>query len=725
MLELNRANIRFLLNIVLPALVVLVGTVAIVIISLKEMASAVDRTEIAATQRAADAAIQATARRMSGTHRDYARWDDAARKLYGKIDPDFVKDNYVSSTEDPVFFDTAYLVDRAGNRLFAYRHGGPVNLSVTDAFGPDMPRMIAGLPTDDSAYAVHSGYVRGAWGLMVAAVGPVTSFTRQAGKPRDARYLIVAKSFDDEAVRVLASDYLIDGLRLVQGSAPAAGGTTLRGPFGTELAGVAWDVREPGNAAFGAVTPSTVAMLGILSVTVFLLVALAAHGIVRVQKGEAQARHAAMHDSLSGLPNRDALVQSLTASIAALDRDGAELGILYLDLDGFKQVNDTYGHEAGDQLLRKVAAGFELLTGDRLLVRLGGDEFAVVIVGRRVLDAATELAEHLLRFFAKPLDIGGRIVSIGTSVGIAFVTGSDVTAEEAIRRADVAMYQAKQLGRNRICVFDDSLDALRIKRMAIAADLRRALARDELALAYQPIFDAHGGHVAGVEALLRWPRNDDSKQIPPAEFIPIAEETGLIDELGQWTLRRACEDARAWPGLKVAVNVSPAQFQSPNFATAVAAVLAEVGLPAARLEIEVTETYFIARPEQARKAIDAVRALGVLVALDDFGTGYSSIGYLRSFSFDKLKLDRSLIVGIDRDSRVQQLTQATIGLARALNLSVTAEGVETEEEATMLRLVGCDQLQGFFFGRLSPAAEITALLGTDARLTQPQLALTA
>jgi diguanylate cyclase (GGDEF)-like protein len=688
------------------------------------MAGAVDRTELAATQRAADAALQATARRMAGTHRDYARWDDASRKLYGKIDPDFVKDNYIDATEDPVFFDTAFLVDRAGNRLFGYHHGGPVDLSVTDAFGPDMLRMIAGLPTDDSAYAVRSGYVRGAWGLMVVAAGPVTSFDREPGQPRDARYLIVAKAFDDDAVGALASDYLIDGLRLVQGSAPAAR-TTLRGPFGSELASLTWNVSEPGSVAFDRVTPGAVAMLGILAATVLFLVALAAQGVVRVRRGEAQARHAAMHDSLSGLPNRAALVQSLTGSIAALGRGGAELGILYLDLDGFKQVNDTYGHEVGDQLLRKVAAGFELLTGDRLLVRLGGDEFAVTILDHRAIDVATELAEHLLRFFAKPLDIGGRIVSIGTSVGIAVVARSDVTAEEALRRAEVAMYQAKQLGRNRICVFDDSLDALRIKRMAIAADLRRALARDELALAYQPVFDAHGGHVSGVEALLRWPRTDDRKPIPPAEFIPIAEETGLIDELGQWTLRRACEDARAWPGVKVAVNVSPAQFQSPNFAAAVAAILAAVGLPPARLEIEVTETYFIAHPEQARKAIDAIRALGVLVALDDFGTGYSSIGYLRSFAFDKLKLDRSLIVGIDRDSRVQQLTRATIGLAAALDLSVTAEGVETEEEASMLRLVGCDELQGFFFGRPAPAAEITALLGTDARLTEPPLALSA
>jgi diguanylate cyclase (GGDEF)-like protein len=568
---------------------------------------------------------------------------------------------------------------------------------------------------------VRTGFVKGNWGIMVVAAGPVTPFTRQAGKSRDARYLILAKVFDDDAVSALASDYLIGGLRLVPDAVAQAARTPLRGPFGTDIATIAWDVRQPGSQAIGRVTPATGAMLVLLAATVFLLIALSAHGLARVKKGEAMARHAATHDALSGLPNRSALIASLRQSIAGIDGGGG-IAILYLDLDGFKQVNDAYGHEIGDQLLRKVAAGFKMLTGDRLLVRLGGDEFAVVVDDDQSLAVATDLAEQLIRFFAKPFDIGGRVISIGTSVGIVVIKSADLSADEALRRADVAMYQAKQQGRNRVCVFDDSLDAIRLKRMAIAADLRRALAAEELTLAYQPVFDAKGGHISGVEALLRWSRSDDGKPISPAEFIPIAEETGLIDELGQWTLRRACQDARAWPGVKVAVNVSPAQFQSPNFAGVVSAILADTGLPAGRLEIEVTETYFIAQPDQARRTIDAVRALGVTIALDDFGTGYSSIGYLRSFSFDKLKLDRSLIVRIDRDARVQQLVQATIGLANALNLSVTAEGVETEEEAMMLRLAGCHELQGFFFGRPAPAAEFTALLSVDARLAGPALA---
>ncbi len=233
---------------------------------------------------------------------------------------------------------------------------------------------------------------------------------------------------------------------------------------------------------------------------------------------------------------------------------------------------------------------------------------------------------------------------------------------------------------------------------------------------YQPIYSARDGFITSVEALVRWPRGEDHEPISPAEFIPIAEETGLIDELGAWTMRRACEDARAWPGLKVAVNVSPAQFRNPHFAESVDAILKETAFPAECLGIEITETYLITHPTQASAAIDAVRARGVTVALDDFGVGYSSIGYLRSFAFDTLKLDRSLIANIDRDPHAQRLVQATVALAAALNLDVTAEGVETEEEATLLRLAGCDSFQGFFFGRPVPAAEITAVLSVNARL---------
>jgi diguanylate cyclase (GGDEF)-like protein len=721
----SRPSIPFVLSIAVPAAAVFTIAVATLFTSLREIASEVNHTESSLTHRTTEAAVEATLRRMANTHHDYAVWDDAARKLYGTPDRQFVEENLAASTRNPVFFDTAYLVDRKGGVIIAYRNGTSVAMPTEKAFGPSIKGILAALPSDGLHYAVSTSVVEGAWGPEIIAAGPVVPLTAKAvPEKRAARYLVIARALDEAAIARIAGDYLIDGLRLAPAGTAAAGTSlALRDSTGKVVADLAWSARLPGSEALARLTPEVIATLGLLAATMLMLIVIAARGYARMQRGEAQARHAAFHDSLSGLPNRSALVEHLRHLFEDVRRGHATVAVLYLDLDGFKEVNDTFGHDVGDHLLRKVATGFGMITGDHLLVRLGGDEFAVVIDHPDASEVAADLGERLVRFFAKPFDVDGRVIGVSVSVGIALVERDNVSVDEALRRADVAMYQAKQQGRNRVCVFDDSLDAQRMKRIAIAADLRRALADGELTMYYQPVYDAHTDTISGVEALVRWPRSDDGPPVSPAEFIPIAEETGLIDELGVWTLRRACRDARAWPGIKVSVNVSPAQLQNPGFAETVAVVLEQVDFPGSRLEIEVTETYFLSHPEQASRAIDALRKLGVGTVLDDFGTGYSSIGYLRSFAFDKLKLDRSMIANIDRDPHAQRLVHATVALADALQLSVTAEGVETEEEAALLRIAGCAAFQGFFFGRPAPAGEITALLGADARLDRPRLRL--
>ncbi|MEX0851899.1 MAG: EAL domain-containing protein [Bauldia sp.] len=715
----KRPTIHLSLIVALPAALILAGAFGTVLLSLSEMAGTVNRIEQTLTKRSAEAAVNAVVARMAETHGDYAEWDDAARKLYGVIDQRFVDENFVSSTMEPVFFDTVYLIDEQGRDLFAYRDGESVAIPSAQAFGPVLADMIAELPAESGAYDVRAGLVKTRWGLAVMAVGPVVPFLENFSPPSpEPRYLVLSKAFDAQAVSRLGDDYVIDGLALAEPSVVTDAAIDLTGPDGNTVAALTWSPRQLGSRAHARVSPPALAMLALLGTTLVLLIVIALRGIAKVQRGEAQARFAATHDPLTGLPNRTVLVQALETAIPATRRGRSPVAVVYLDLDGFKEVNDTYGHGAGDHLLRKVSAGFSGLCGKHLLVRVGGDEFAVVVAQDDAARIAADVGEQLVRYFARPFDVEGHPITIGASVGIAVVDSIGLSVEEVLRRADVAMYLAKHQGRNRVCVFDRSLDATRLKRTAIATDLRRALAADELTLAYQPIYDARGSVVVGVEALLRWPR-PDRDPIPPGEFIPIAEETGLIDELGAWTLRRACRDALAWPGIKVSVNVSPAQFHNQDFGAVVSAILAEVGLSPKRLEIEVTETYFTAHPEQARAAIDAVRKLGVVVALDDFGTGYSSIGYLRRFAFDKLKLDRTLIAGIDTDRHAQQLVQATIALADALNLTVTAEGVETEGEAALLRLAGCDEFQGYFFGAPCPAAEITALLAGTPRRDAP------
>ena len=289
----------------------------------------------------------------------------------------------------------------------------------------------------------------------------------------------------------------------------------------------------------------------------------------------------------------------------------------------------------------------------------------------------------------------------------------DAAAEEVLRRADIAMYRAKEQGRNRIVVFEPAFDAEREERVAIAADLGRALREGELELLYQPVFDAEQHTIIGAEALVRWIKNGE-EVVPAQVFIPIAEETGLIDDLGAWALRHACRDARAWASIYVAVNVSPAQLRNPNFEILVQRALSETGLQPSRLELEVTETYLVSNPVQAGQSINAIRALGVQMALDDFGTGYSSIGYLRSFAFDKMKLDRSLIEGIATDQRAQRFLQATVALAESLGINIVAEGVENEDEARLLKIAGVRQFQGYHFAPPCPASELGRMLDTQS-----------
>jgi diguanylate cyclase (GGDEF)-like protein len=711
---LNSTAGRFSLRIALPAFVVLAGTLATVFLSLQDMAGEVNRIEQTLTGRSVEAAVQSQLRRMGDSNGDYAQWDDAVRKLYGKVDPGFVEENFKLSTATPVFFDTAYLIDETGHDVFAFQDGETITVPSSEAFGPALATMTAALPSDGRSYAVKTGLIRGKWGLEVVAVGPVVPASPDfVGAPARSRFLVLAKAFNLAMLKRLGEDFLIEGLRFTSASA-AGPRIDLHDPTGAALGALAWTPRRLGTEAHARVSPAVLMMLALLSITMGFLMLVAIQGMREVEKKETEARYVATHDGLTDLPNRFALVQALDAAMTEKRAGGKAVAVVYLDLDGFKEINDAYGHETGNVLLKRVAAGFKAACGDLLLTRVGGDEFVVLIVGHQAVKLACDIGWKLIRSLGQPFDIDGRLIAVGTSVGVAVADVIDPTAEELLRRADVAMYQAKQQGPNRMFVYDALIDTIRHERLDVADDLRRALAGDGLALAYQPVFDAATREVVGAEALVRWNRPHFGP-LPPAIFVPIAEETGLIDQLGTWILRRACLEALPWGDLRLSVNVSPAQFRNPNFESLVSSILAETGFPVSRLELEVTESYFVAHPDQARMAIDAIRSLGISVALDDFGTGFSSIGYLRSFAFDKLKLDRSMIAGIVTDERARRLVQATIALADALELTVTAEGVEVEEEAALLRLAGCREFQGFFFAKPESAAQLTERLRRRVR----------
>jgi predicted signal transduction protein with EAL and GGDEF domain len=352
-----------------------------------------------------------------------------------------------------------------------------------------------------------------------------------------------------------------------------------------------------------------------------------------------------------------------------------------------------------------------IVRGEALVARLGGDEFAIITPGGTDADTLMAIADRILATLCHPYSVMGHTLVIGASVGIAVIDRPSLSAADVMRYADMALYRAKNEGRRRACIYDAAMDADLVQRKQLEHDLRTAIENDELMLAYQPVFSADGERVVGVEALARW-NHPVRGNVTPAEFIPIAEHSGLIIPLGEWALRRACLDAAAWP-VALAVNVSPLQFRRPDFVEVVKRTLAETGFDATRLELEITESTLLGNVEGAETAMRQLKALGVRLALDDFGTGYSSLLYLRRFPFDKLKIDRSFIRNIESAAEAAPIVHAIVSLGRGLGMKVTAEGVETAEQHLFLRAAGVHFMQGYRFGRPEPAAAITERLAAQ------------
>jgi diguanylate cyclase (GGDEF)-like protein len=424
--------------------------------------------------------------------------------------------------------------------------------------------------------------------------------------------------------------------------------------------------------------------------------------------------HMAHHDALTGLPNRTLLADRVGQAIARAHRSGGKLAVLFLDLDRFKNVNDSFGHAVGDMLLTAVSAR---LTASRreedTVARLGGDEFIVSIPDVADAAEAESVAARILSDLAKPFTINGHQLHADVSIGIALYPRDGDTAETLMRNADTAMYHAKESGRGNYQFFSAQLTERVSRRLSTETKLRRALERGEFSVHYQPLMNLASGRVDGAEALLRWPQQDE-RLVSPVEFIPIAEETGLIVPLGEWVLLEACAQAQAWqtlhPGLRIAVNLSARQFRQKNLIGMIEQVLGESRLHPSLLELELTEGMLMHNVEEATHILARLDEIGVRLAIDDFGTGYSSLSYLKRFPIHTLKIDRSFVRDISTDPDDAAIVTAIVAMARSLNLRVTAEGVETEEQAAFLRSLTCDQAQGFHFGRPMPAAEFAARL---------------
>ncbi|RVC40651.1 EAL domain-containing protein, partial [Mesorhizobium sp. M4A.F.Ca.ET.090.04.2.1] len=430
---------------------------------------------------------------------------------------------------------------------------------------------------------------------------------------------------------------------------------------------------------------------------------------------EERMTHLAHHDTLTNLPNRSMFRERLDKALS--EATVAPMAIFSLDLDRFKAVNDTFGHPAGDWLLKCVAERLQrcLRNETDVVARFGGDEFAIIQFNVKGADDAERLAKRIVEVIGKPYRDKSRDMHVGISLGIALYPNDGKDADTLLKNADMALYRGKSEGRNVYRFFEPGMDAMVRARQVLETDLEAALPRHEFELEFQPIMNIPSGEVVGAEALMRW-HSPTRGRVSPDDFIPAAEETGLIVQLGDWALRKACTAAAGWPhAMRIAVNVSAVQIKSGTFARSVIAALAFSGVPADRLELEITETVLMDESDTVLKTLGQLRDLGIRIALDDFGTGYSSLGYLRRFPVDKIKIDRSFIRDIDnRDTAA--IVRAVIGLGAQLGITVTAEGVETEAQLDMLREAGCVEAQGYLIGVPSTAAEINRLLRTGTAL---------
>ncbi|WP_298365910.1 EAL domain-containing protein [uncultured Bradyrhizobium sp.] len=428
--------------------------------------------------------------------------------------------------------------------------------------------------------------------------------------------------------------------------------------------------------------------------------------VTEQQRAESQIAFMARHDALTRLPNRTLLAERIELAVAQVGR-GSGFAVFCLDLDNFKQVNDTLGHPVGDELLCAVADRLNACVREiDTVARLGGDEFAVIQCGVQGGEEAERLARRIVECVGAPYELNGHRVVVGCSVGISMSPGDGTTGEKLLKNADVALYRAKMEGRGTWRFFEPAMDASLQRRRAIELDLREAMVKDEFSLYYQPLYDLHLDRICGFEALLRW-HHPKRGLVAPDQFIPIAEEIGLIGPLGEWVLNRACEQAVTWPSeMKLAVNVSAVQFRDPDFIDVAVDALAASKLSPRRLELEITESVFLANSSETLATLHKLKALGLRIALDDFGTGYSSLSYLRSFPFDKLKIDKSFVRDATATHGSKSIVRAVISLGRSLGMTTIAEGIETVEQLDHMRAEGCNEAQGFLFSHPVPVTEI-------------------
>jgi diguanylate cyclase (GGDEF)-like protein len=575
------------------------------------------------------------------------------------------------------------------------------------------PFTAKGLPSARGASAMVSFNGEPAFIAAASVVPDVTPALLKGGPD----YIVLVRRVDERVLSDLQASLLLDQVRFgsIAESDPLRNALEIRDLGGKPIGWFSWVAKPPGPAILRQTAP-------LLAIYILFFVGVVAGGAIIVRRmrrttseliaSEAQAQHNALHDAMSGLPNRAHFMQRLRQELMACAGE-PQLGdvfVAYVDIDRFKVVNDTLGHHVGDELVRQVALRLRrsLPAGD-FLSRFGGDEFVLLRRSNGGRAAADMLGRQIMALAQEPFVISGNSLEVSLSCGISWGPEQSEDPGELLRRADIALYRAKQRGRARYRRFTRDMDASLKLRREMEMELRRAIARDELTLAYQPIVNAADGAVEGFEALLRWP-HPERGAIRPGLFVPVAEQAGLMTPLGQWVLRRVFTESRDWPNCDISVNLSPIQIMASDFLESMDALILETGADPRRYVLEVTEGVMLDRSEHVVDVLKGLKYRGFRIALDDFGIGYSSLSYLRSFQFDRIKIDRSFVQNIEADLDAHSILRAIVSLGHTLRMKVVAEGVETPMQRALVQAAGCQMIQGHLFWEAMPVELARALI---------------
>lgn len=656
-----------------------------------------------------------------------AIWDDAIDNLRTKFNKDWVDQNLGSWMSEYFKHDAVAIVDSANTLIYAHTQDDPSPQATID-ISPAVQRLIKELRDRiargalDLYEAEEARIPRVADRIVhrnrpaIVSLMPVVSDTGERKQERGSEYLLISYRYLDESFLThLAENLHLVGARFsfLRNHGQNEWSLAITNEAGTTIGHLIWLPTPHGDAFLASMLPALI--LGFLAFA--LLIAILVHSLLvsyrRLKESEMCALHASRHDILTGLPNRGFFEERLSEAMSF--RNGGPIALLFLDLDRFKQVNDTLGHPAGDILIQTFARRISKhIAADEFLARLGGDEFAIIVPHGGNQTRIEALCDAILTAAGTPFWISTTQAMVGASIGIAFSKPDEDAPSDLTRKADIALYQAKNAGRHRSACFSERSTAAMATRRQLEVELRAAIkSKQGLSVVFQPIYDTATGCITGAEALARW-ENPRVGSVAPPVFIDIAENCGLIEKLGAWILREACTVAVATGIRTISVNAAAAQFLDPSFAETVFAILAETGLPSHRLELELTERTLLDTSHTAKDTIHQLRRRGVKIALDDFGTGYSSLSYLLQHKVDRLKIDRSFISLIEAGGSAATVVLAIIAMAHTMEIAVTAEGVETAEQMALLKLLACDSLQGYHLSRPVSAAQLALQLDTTA-----------